>query len=115
MRRETLFFGTFSQRRIIVTAAVLLTRRDTGHMRSLLSADNRSSSVPRAPPSQSSEVGGSRSTGMRLWIARVSALASVTMIVHDCRGLAGLRVLPPVSQAGEAEHAAVPSALAHHS
>jgi hypothetical protein len=65
---------------------VRLTLPDTGHMRSAPSGAAFKVSVPAVPFSQASTWCGCRSTGMRSWIARVSALASVTMIVQERTG-----------------------------
>jgi hypothetical protein len=50
---------------------VLLARLDTGHIRSLSSTADRSSSVPPAPPSQAPKSAGSRIIGMRSWVVRL--------------------------------------------
>jgi len=65
---------------------VLLTRLDTGHMRRRSSAAGLRSSMPASPFSHGPISALSSTTGMRSWIGRVSALASVTMMVHEVMG-----------------------------
>jgi len=52
------------------------------HAKAILAAGRRSS-VPAVPFSQGPISASSSTTGMRLWIVPVNALASVTTIVHE--------------------------------
>jgi len=68
------------------TLPVRLTRFDTGHSRRRSSGADRNNSVPASPLSHGPKSFGSMSTGMRSWMARVSELAAVTIIVHERTG-----------------------------